>query len=101
MKAQHYTDSFGAQWRIKIAPYVVVNFFFVYSNFFKLYLYIWLARKIYCKMKLYVLKVLVVFALFVTSLGKEAEEKNENEKKEAKPEIGNVIGIDLGTTYSW
>ena len=100
MKAQHCTDSFGAQWRIKIVPYVVV-YFFIYSNFFKLYLYIWLTRKIYCKMKLYVLKVLVVFALFVTSLGKEAEEKNENEKKEAKPEIGNVIGIDLGTTYSW
>jgi len=52
-------------------------------------------------MKFAIYKIFFILALIMTSLGKDAEEKKEEEKKDAKPEIGNVIGIDLGTTYSW
>lgn len=30
-----------------------------------------------------------------------AEEKKEEKKKDDKASVGTVIGIDLGTTYSW
>jgi hypothetical protein len=38
----------------------------------------------------------LVLLLLVISLSNAKEEKSEKEK-----EIGTVIGIDLGTTYSW
>ena len=47
-------------------------------------------------MKLLLVTLFVLFALC------SAEEKKEEEKKDDKKEaIGTVIGIDLGTTYSW
>ena len=50
-----------------------------------------------------IMKMKILNSIFLLSLllSVKAEKKNEDEKKEKKPEIGHVIGIDLGTTYSW
>ena len=46
------------------------------------------------------MKYLWVLFVFVALCS--ADEKKEEEKKEDKKDsIGTVIGIDLGTTYSW
>ena len=39
--------------------------------------------------------------LFVVALATLCLAFAEDEKKEEKDEVGTVIGIDLGTTYSW
>ena len=51
-------------------------------------------------MNIYAYKIALLAVLLMTSSGKKTEEKQE-ETKDQKPEVGNVIGIDLGTTYSW
>jgi len=43
---------------------------------------------------------LLLVLLFSSSLLIRAEEEDEDEKKDKKSEVGTVIGIDLGTTYS-
>ena len=43
--------------------------------------------------------VLCLVALAISAHAEEEEKKEE--KKDKKDSIGTVIGIDLGTTYSW
>ena len=47
-------------------------------------------------MKSWIAVSLLCIAAFVV-----AEEAEKTEKDKAKEELGTVIGIDLGTTYSW
>ena len=49
---------------------------------------------------LYVAVTLAVFLLVSGAEEKKAEGKKE-EKKKDEEDVGTVIGIDLGTTYSW
>lgn len=42
------------------------------------------------------MKLHIAFIVVVAVISSMAEEKQEKEK-----ELGTVIGIDLGTTYSW
>lgn len=53
--------------------------------------------------KLYIMKVFSVFCTLAlaSSLVFAAEEKKKDDKKAEKEKVGTVIGIDLGTTYSW
>lgn len=44
----------------------------------------------------------VLFTLaLASSLVLAEEEKKKDDKKTEKEKVGTVIGIDLGTTYSW
>ena len=46
--------------------------------------------------------ILINFVLILSVFSQENEEKQKNvDEKKEKPDVGNVIGIDLGTTYSW
>ena len=47
------------------------------------------------------LRVGLLVLLFTSAVVFADEEKEEKKKDDKKDSIGTVIGIDLGTTYSW
>ena len=51
------------------------------------------------------MKKVILITLFVAftlcSAEEKKEEKTESKKDKQKESLGTVIGIDLGTTYSW
>ena len=53
------------------------------------------------KLTVLCLLALVVSTVWVVDAKKEEDADEESEKKDKKDTVGTVIGIDLGTTYSW